>query len=249
MAKSLAGISLQDLLPGSIAGDATYAAFAAALDPVLQQIIQETDLVRIWSRLDEIDEPVLRLLAAQMHVDIWDHDFGVAVKRDIVRKSVLWHMRKGTVWAVVDALQAVLEDDGAGVSEWFEYDGDPGRFKVICRQPLQSEAAYRRVLQVVQATKNVRSHLDAIQTPQEDQVDINVVGVATLGVSITGLMDTSVTVTDVDLSAVGVAAMPLLVHGLLPSPDVQVQDVNLTAVGVACMPIILSGYLPEEVTQ
>jgi hypothetical protein len=68
-----------------------------------------------------------------------------------------------------------------------------------------------------------------------------------LGVSITGLMDTSVTVTDVDLSAVGVAAMPLLVHGLLPSPDVQVQDVGLAVAGVAYMPIILSGYLPEEV--
>ncbi|MDK2955424.1 MAG: hypothetical protein PWQ57_920 [Desulfovibrionales bacterium] len=97
--------------------------------------------------------------------------------------------------------------------------------------------------------KPARSKLASIQALQEDQADINAVGVATLGVSITGLMDTSVTVTDVDLSAVGVAAMPLLVHGLLPSPDVQVQDVNLTAVGVACMPIILSGYLPEEVTQ
>ena len=117
----------------------------------------ETDLDQVAARMGELDFPIRDLwssercpkeflpwLAWALSVDEWDAAWPVERKREAVQASVELHRRKGTVWAVREALRrigykevdiqegvAALKHDGAarhngvrtysGQGEWFSY--------------------------------------------------------------------------------------------------------------------------------
>jgi hypothetical protein len=57
--------------------------------------------------VENVDARLLPLLAWQYRVDFWRDDLGEDVKRDLIRHSVAWHRKKGTVRAVKDVLGVV----------------------------------------------------------------------------------------------------------------------------------------------
>jgi len=162
MAKSLSDISFVDLLPDSISGDPTIKAAAQALDSVLAQTTADIDLIAIWSRIDEIEEPLLSTLAWELHVDYWDKDWPDSAKRATIKKAYILHMRKGTPAAVEEALKAAV---GAGaVEEWFEYAGAPGYFKVhvdLVTSGVDADS-WDDMTKLINEYKNTRSWLDAL---------------------------------------------------------------------------------------
>jgi P2-related tail formation protein len=50
----------------------------------------------------------------------------------------------------------------ASLQEWFDYNGDPYRFKVLVKSIIQDEDTYIRLTKLINEYKNVRSWLDAI---------------------------------------------------------------------------------------
>jgi P2-related tail formation protein len=50
----------------------------------------------------------------------------------------------------------------AELSEWFNYSGDPYKFKVLVKSVIQDEATYIRLTKLINEYKNVRSWLDTI---------------------------------------------------------------------------------------
>ena len=63
MAKNLHDLSLQDILPSSIRDDYQVYAAAKALDPELQGVSRDIRETLILSRIDELPEAVIDLLA------------------------------------------------------------------------------------------------------------------------------------------------------------------------------------------
>lgn len=161
MANRVGDVPFLDLLPPSISGDPSIQAAGEAVDGELSLLSGASRLCLIYSRIDELIEPALSLLAQQFHADFWDPDASLATKRATVKKLLLWHRKKGTPWAVEDAA-GTAAGTTARVREWFEFGGERGRFRLALTVPGPglSLAAQQKALAAALAMKNVRSHLD-----------------------------------------------------------------------------------------
>ena len=167
MAKDLNKLSLFDILPTSIMGDANVQAIAHALDPEIQSVSSDIREALIISRIEELPESVVDLLAWQLHVDFYEPDFPLAIKRRLVKNSIPMHRKKGTKWAVEEILRALGVE--AKVSEWFEYGGAPYTFRVndLLLHPLHpceswGTETYSRVRAAIIEMKNARSWLERL---------------------------------------------------------------------------------------
>lgn len=105
MAKELEKLSLSDIIPGSIAGDENVQAAIQGIDPELQSVSRDIAEALIYSRIDELPEPVLDALAWQWHVDFYELAHSVEGKREVVKGALQWHRKKGTVWSILKALE------------------------------------------------------------------------------------------------------------------------------------------------
>jgi phage tail P2-like protein len=122
-------LKLLDILPSSIAGDAQVNAMLPALDAELLSVTGSIREALISSRIDELPENVLNLLAWQWHVDFYEPEkLPVALKRNLIKSSILWHRKKGTLWAV----KQILRDLGLEptIREWFDIGSAPYTFGI-----------------------------------------------------------------------------------------------------------------------
>ena len=105
MAKELEIISLQDIIPSSIAYDKNVQAIIQATDPEFKKVSQDTREAFIISRINELPENVINLLAWQWHVDFYEPDLPITTKRELVLDSIKWHRKKGTKASIESALK------------------------------------------------------------------------------------------------------------------------------------------------
>ena len=134
-----------------------------------------------FKAIDELDEATLDVLAYDLHVDWYDYSYPIEVKRRTIRDSIQVHRRLGTKYAVEKALGAVYP--GTKVEEWFEYGGDPYKFRVVIGATEAGITADRQaaVLDRVRFYKNLRSHLEAISYQIEKRTAVKVAAVHAIG--------------------------------------------------------------------
>ena len=118
MAKELEVISLKDIIPSSISGDKNIQAILRAIDPELQEVSQNIREAFIVSRINELPENVIDLLAWQWHVDFYEPELPIETKRELVLDSIRWHRKKGTKAAIKSALEKL--NFVPTIKEWFE---------------------------------------------------------------------------------------------------------------------------------
>lgn len=160
------GITKENLLlivPPALTRDPAMMARAAADAEAMAARLAEIDRVRIISNIDRLDETVLDILARDFKVDWWDADYSLEEKRRTLKDSWRVHKVLGTKAAVETALRAIYPK--AQVQEWFEYGGEPYRFKldIDLTGELSDAARPWRVLERVNYYKSLRSHLDSIE--------------------------------------------------------------------------------------
>lgn len=164
----LDSLSLNDITPHNIAADPAVSSLITALDPELQQVSTASLEPLIIARIDELPEQVIDLLAWQLHVDFYDLAGTLDMKREAVKGSLLWHMHKGTQWAILEALRMI--DIKAEFVHWHDDDSEPYTFKLKAivsgdfyrtkgRDKLQ--ASIRRA---VEESKAARSYLAGLET-------------------------------------------------------------------------------------
>lgn len=179
MSKELQHTSLLDILPPNLLRDKQIKAAAQALDAELQKITEATKEALLLPRLDELPEAVIDLLAWQWHVDFYEPSMSLETKRQLVRESIAWHRLKGTKASVEKMVQAVFR--GGVVTEWFEYGGEPYHFRVdILSAPQITAENTARLLNVINASKNIRSWLDEITYRRDLQDSIHYAAAPTL---------------------------------------------------------------------
>lgn len=159
--------SLLDLIPNNLKNDPQVAAAAEALNIELQAVTAAIDETILLARLDELPESVVDSLAWQWHVDFYDPNMALVKKRALLRQSIAWHKRKGTPGIVQDMVSAVFSD--GKVYEWWEYGGEPYRFRVECTDLIQDGTILTKLGELITAVKNTRSWCDAIQVRREKQ--------------------------------------------------------------------------------
>lgn len=117
----------------------------------------------MWSP-DTCPASLLPWLAWALSVDEWDDAWTVDEKREVIRQSIYVHKHKGTIGAMDRALRPLgyLID----VVEWWEMEppGDPYTFSVVIGstgKPVEDNL-YPRLERLIEASKNLRSHLAGI---------------------------------------------------------------------------------------
>ena len=129
MARELLELSLLDILPSSIADDPNVQAIAQSIDPEMQSVSRDIRETLILSRIDELTEPVVDLLAWQWHVDFYELARTLEMKRAMVKGSIPWHRKKGTRWAILKSLE-MLGVKGTFIPWWEVPGAEPYTFAI-----------------------------------------------------------------------------------------------------------------------
>lgn len=179
-------IDFTEILPTALQHDPKMIALAKSLTAELLAVSGEMENVLIYSRLDQLPEELVDILAYDMHVDWYSYEDPLAVKRQTVKDSVKVHKRMGTKYAVETAIQAFFP--GGTVQEWFEYEGEPHHFQITIPlpggiTPEILEDLKRRIWHV----KRLSSWLDTIITETQMEGAVYITPILGRGLAITQL--------------------------------------------------------------
>lgn len=140
----------------------TATLFMERLEPLLQQLDDfDSSILCDLSNPATIPSHLLPWLAMNVSVDVWDATWDEQTKRNVIASSIATHQKKGTVEALRNILDAL--DIGAVMEQWYEYDGEPYRFRIHLthQKPLNKED-YDTIFMTIFEAKNLRSWLDKI---------------------------------------------------------------------------------------
>ncbi|MBQ7168445.1 MAG: phage tail protein I [Synergistaceae bacterium] len=120
--------ALRLITPPNLADDPSVSPVITALNPVLADVSQETHTSSLIAHLDSLPVSILDWLAWQWHSDFYDLAGTDTMKRETVRDSLTWHMRKGTPSAIISALKSLGVD--AEFVPWWTFGGQPYTFRI-----------------------------------------------------------------------------------------------------------------------
>ena len=146
------------LLPVNLADDKNLQSICDAVDKAFN-LDSEINKLLVYL-IDNVPEDALDFLAWQFHVEGYELATTVEQKRALIKNSIELHRYKGTRYAILKALESLgLSGE---IKEWFEYNGEPYKFRVYIKSPLSSEKLYIDLVGLVKQYKNERSWLDSI---------------------------------------------------------------------------------------
>lgn len=158
---------ITDLLPDKIKADTNVQCISYAVQQEKQRILLLANRTRTLSVIDELPESILDILAVELRTPYYQTDMDLATKRNIIKKTLLWHTKAGTPSAVEELVEIVF---GEGkVVEWFDYDEGPytpGTFDIITNARMTEDIA-EYFLSIIQRVKNTRSHIRRILVERE----------------------------------------------------------------------------------
>lgn len=151
---------ITQILPGALKSLPEVKAISYAIKNAMGKLIAFSHLASVYTAIDELPEAILDLLATELRSQYYEKDMSLEVKRDILKKTLLWYCHAGTPSAVQELVEAVF---GEGqVAEWFEYGGEPYRFKIKTNATLTPNMN-EEFSSIIRKVKNTRSHLEAIE--------------------------------------------------------------------------------------
>lgn len=147
-------------LPECLMYDDRIVAIAQVIAEQLRKTAGLIKCVLIYSRIDELDEDLVDVLAYDLHVDWYDPDASLEIKRELVKNSIKVHIRLGTPWAVMNVINEYF---GYGeMREWWEYGGEPHHFKILSTNPRITSDELDRFMNILNIVKRASSWLDDI---------------------------------------------------------------------------------------
>jgi len=129
---------------------------------IFEEFVQKAPLVQVYTRIDELPEQALDLLAWQLHIEGYELAQGLEEKRNLIKRAIKLHRYKGTPYAIKEVLRA-LSLEGQ-VKEWFEYGGQPYHFRVdiLSKGKLIEPETETKLLKLIEEYKNTRSKLEKV---------------------------------------------------------------------------------------
>lgn len=171
MNNDIYSMDLLQFLPGALKHDEKMVALARGLADELLGVSGHIRDVLIYSRIDELPEELVDILAYDMHVDWYDYSYPVEAKRNILRDSVKVHKKMGTKYAIEKALGGIYPY--SEVEEWFDYEGQPHHFQVICDVTHQHiTASYQQIVRAIKMYKRLSSWLEGVVYQSSVRVDV-----------------------------------------------------------------------------
>lgn len=163
--------------------DLTTQAISAALTTQFQQVANEVIMCELLTRVDELEEETLDLLAWELHIEWYDANAPVEVKRNLVKNSDKVHMYLGTPYAVEQVVQDYFGD--GEVEEWYEYGGQPFFFRVVTSNTAVTTDLANQFTKAVESVKRKSTRLEQIIIAMSGEMNMYFAGVVHTGDSLT----------------------------------------------------------------
>lgn len=148
------------LLPHWMQEDKADIGLANGMDAITKPVIQRLPLLSTWDQLDNIDEWELDEIAWEWNMFWYDTSAPIEVKRQLIKTGLQVWSKLGTKWACEQVISAYFGD--GYIREWFDYDGTPGRFRVISSNPDITNERLNEFLRILDMVKRGSAHLDGI---------------------------------------------------------------------------------------
>lgn len=160
-----------DILPDNMKSQPECIALSYALKRANQKIIEYSNNTSVYAVIDVLPEKILDVLAIELRTQYYDDTFPIERKRALVKNTMLWYHKAGTVSAVQEMIDNVFES--GTVLEWYDTGGQPGTFTISTTNLITPELI-EEFNKVVNNVKNVRSHLENIVVGNRVDMRFNV---------------------------------------------------------------------------
>jgi phage tail P2-like protein len=160
MSNTVYDVDFTRALPEPLKNDENMLALGRVIADELQENIRLARLNIIYARIDELEEAVLDILAHDLHIDWYDCESPIDIKRTVIKESVKVHKLMGTRPGVESVVRAYF---GSGeVRHWYEYGGEPHHFRVISSNPSMTDERFTEFIRIMSSVKRLSSWLDNI---------------------------------------------------------------------------------------
>lgn len=125
----LKDVDLIKLCPAFMRGDKSNIILSNGVNNVFRTWSTDLDRLTVINQIDKLKEAELDQLASDRNIFWYDSKADISVKRSLIKNAKTVFNRLGTVWAV----ESVMNDymPGTELQEWFDYNGDPGYFRIV----------------------------------------------------------------------------------------------------------------------
>ena len=145
----------------SIIGNQTWAkSISFATSQMFKLVLTMADATQTFSKVDELDHDVLDILATDLRVSNYNQSYSLDLKRKLVKFALQYWATAGTKAATEEVVKAIFGD--ASISEWFEYGGEPGYFKISITDTALTDADVLEFKRVAENVKRLSAWLDKI---------------------------------------------------------------------------------------
>lgn len=153
---------ITDIMPQNIKDDPAVQAISFSISNMVKVIADASKKTSVYAVIDILEEDALDLLAVELRAKYYGELLTLKEKREIIKKTLLWYYKAGTLYAVQELTDFVFQD--AGVEEWFQYCSEAYLFRLIVNVISQdvSLEKYMKFIKSVYGVKNTRSHLEAV---------------------------------------------------------------------------------------
>lgn len=158
MSKGITQESMLSVLPGVLRRDDGMYSLAQLIGWITGTEAEKVDAPAVFQNIGKLPEDLLDILAKDCKVDWYDYDADIETKRRQLSSNWKIRERLGTVGAVKAALQNVWPD--TSIEEWFEYDGEPGYFRVLLSMDTAGTINFSKAVRMIDTFKPVSAHVD-----------------------------------------------------------------------------------------
>lgn len=160
---------LKEILPPNLKEDKDICRAAEIIDVRNEKIINEMKSVLNLNHIDGLKQTILDHLAYRFDAPGYDKNLNIEVKRKLIKNAVRWHRLMGTPIVVEEVITALFDE--SKLEEWFEYDGEPHKFRVKTKGMLPSEQKVKTFMNTIERIKRKSAKLDGIIVERNPNMD------------------------------------------------------------------------------
>lgn len=169
---NLKDAQITDCLPPIIANQPWAKAVSYATSQMFKRILEMAEASRTFTRVDELDHNVLDVLATDLRVSNYKQTYPLDLKRKLVKFALQYWATAGTKAATEEVVRTIFGD--ASISEWFEYGGEPGYFKIAITDTTLTDSDVLEFKRVAENVKRLSAWLDKIVLEMEEKAQMYV---------------------------------------------------------------------------
>ncbi len=150
---------LLDMLPSQMSKETHQICLSHALRAGIQLVMDRAYVTRTQAFIDGLPERILDVLAVELHTPYYSEDLSIDQKREIIKRTLLWHLTAGTPSAMRELISIVIGE--GDIVEWPDFEDPPftpGTFDILTDVQL-TEKIVEMFIAIIERVKNERSHL------------------------------------------------------------------------------------------